>query len=473
MTTSADRAPRDVDPPAADPRPSGDPPADPPAGPPDAGRRAWWVAAVTGAAIIVAGAFSTVPGLLQDPLHREFAWSRGEIGLAASANMVLYGLTAPFAAAVADRLGLRRVVVAALAAVAAGALLTTAMTAAWQFVAYWGLLVGLGTGSLSMTLGAVVTHRWFVAHRGLVTGLLSSGSVLGQMVFLPGLAWIIARHDWRPALACLALLALAVVPLVVLLLRDHPADLGRRPYGSPAFVPKPPPVPGAARRALTVLRGAAGTTPFWVLAGAFAICGATTNGIMWTHFVPAAHDHGMPAGTASGLLALIGVFTVVGTVIAGRLTDRMDARRLLAVTFALRGLLLLSLPVVMAATVTPATMVFVVAFGLLDLATVPPVVALCRRLHGADGAIVFGWIAATHQVGAAIVAFLAGVARDAFGDYTPVWVLLGAACAVGALLSCAIHRPAPPGTDTDEPAGASPATAPPATAPPPVAKPGG
>ncbi|WP_228454207.1 MFS transporter [Streptomyces alkaliphilus] len=435
MTTSAAHTRRDAGPPSCgDPSPIHR----------DAGGRAWAVAAVTGAAIIVAGVFSTIPGLLQDPLHREFAWSRGEIGLAASANMVLYGLTAPFAAALADRLGLRRVVAGALGLLVAGALLSTVMTAAWQFVLFWGLLIGSGMGALSMTLGAVVTHRWFVAHRGLVTGLLSSGGVLGQMVFLPGLAWIVARHDWRPALIGPALLALAVVPLVVLLLRDHPADIGRRPYGGTVPVPKPPPVPGAARRALAVLRRAAGTVPFWVLAAAFAICGATTNGILWTHFVPAAHDHGMPAGTASGLLALIGVFTVVGTVLAGRLTDRMDPRRLLAICFALRGVLLLSLPVVLAATVTPATMVFVVAFGLVDLATVPPVIALCRRFHGDDGAVVFGWVAATHQVGAAIVAFLAGVARDAFGSYTPVWVLLAAACAVGALLSSVLRGAGPP-----------------------------
>ncbi|WP_372456658.1 MFS transporter [Streptomyces sennicomposti] len=419
----------------------------------DSGHRAWWAAAVAGVAIVVAGAFSTMPGILQDPLREEFHWSRGSIGLAASANMVLYGLTAPYAAALMDRFGIRRVVVAALGTVAAGAMLTTTMSAAWQFTLFWGFLVGLGTGSLSMTLGTTVTNRWFTARRGLVTGILSSGSVLGQMVFLPALSWTIDHYDWRPALVTLALAAVAVTPLVHLVLRDHPADIGRRPYGGDTFVPRPEPVPGAARRTVTVLRDAARTVPFWLLAGTFAICGASTNGIMWTHFAPAAHDHGMPVTTASTLLAFIGVFNVVGTIASGWLTDRRDARRLLAAYFLLRGLLMVSLPLIMTATVSPPMLVFVAAFGLLDLATVPPVIALCRTFYGDDSAIVFGWTNAAHQIGAAAASFLGGVARDAFGTYDPVWLALGAACAAAALLSLSIRvrpAPSPPSSAADE-----------------------
>ncbi|MET8480017.1 MFS transporter [Streptomyces clavifer] len=407
---------------------------------PHTNQRAWWVAAVAALAIVVAGSFSTMPGILLGPLQDEFHWSRGTIGLASSVNMVLYGLTAPFAAALMDRFGIRRVVVAALSTVAAGSLLTTLMSASWQFILFWGFLVGLGTGSMAMAFGATVTNRWFTTRRGLVTGILSSGSVFGQMVFLPALAWTIDHYDWRPALITLTLAALAIAPIVWLILRDHPADIGQRPYGSTEYIPKPAPVTGAARRTLTILRNSAHTAPFWLLAAAFAICGATTNGIMWTHFTPAAHDHGMAITTASTLLALIGIFNVAGTIASGWLTDRMDARRLLAVYFALRGALLILLPLLMAATVSPAMMVFVVAFGLLDLATVPPVIALCREFYGEDSAIVFGWVNASHQIGAALAAFLGGVARDTFGSYDLVWVLLGATCAAAALLSLVIRR---------------------------------
>ncbi|MFD0019771.1 MFS transporter [Streptomyces sp. NPDC058382] len=405
-----------------------------------AGRRAWYVAAVACLAIVVTGAFSTVPGLLVTPLHEEYHWSRGSIGFATSVNMVLYGLTAPFAAALMDRFGVRRIVLAALATVAGGALLTTVMTAAWQLTLYWGLLVGLGTGSTAMAFGATVTNRWFTSRKGLVTGVLAAGSVFGQMVFLPVLSRIIERYQWRPSLVTLALAALATVPLVRFVLRDHPADIGRRPYGCDTFVPKPPPARGAAGRTLRVLRDSAATGPFWLLASAFAVCGASTNGIMWTHFTPAAHDHGMPATTASGLLAAIGVCNVAGTVLSGWLTDRRDARRLLAGCFALRGVLLLLLPMTMAATVRPSMIAFVVLFGLLDLATIPPVLALCREFYGDESAIVFGWLNAAHQIGAALVAFLGGVARDALGSYDTVWVALGALCAVAALLSLVVRR---------------------------------
>ncbi|MFB8117359.1 MFS transporter [Streptomyces sp. NPDC055962] len=404
------------------------------------GHRAWWVAGAALLAVVVAGAFSTLPGLLTGPLHEEFAWSRGSIGLAASVNMVLYGLTAPFAAALMDRFGIRRVVVAALLVIASGAALTTVMTTAWQFTLYWGLLVGLGTGSMATAFGATITQRWFVRRRGLVTGIIASGSVFGQMVFLPALSWTVDHHGWRPSLVSLVLAACATAPLLWLALRDHPADVGLEPYGAERHVPKPPPAEGAGRRAVAVLLASARTGPFQLTAGAFAICGASTNGIMWTHFTPAAHDHGMPATTASSLLAAIGFFNVIGTVVSGWATDRTDPRRLLAVFFALRGLLLLCLPLLMSATVRPPMLAFVVAFGLLDLATVPPVIALCREFYGEDGAIVFGWVGAAHQIGAALAAYGGGAARDAFGTYTPVWTVLGALCAAAAMLSLLVRR---------------------------------
>lgn len=409
------------------------------------GHRAWWVAGAALLAVVVAGAFSTLPGLLTGPLHEEFGWSRGSIGLAASVNMVLYGLTAPFAAAFMDRFGMRRVVVVALLVVASGAALTTVMAAAWQFTLYWGLLVGLGTGSMATAFGATVTQRWFVRRRGLVTGIIASGSVFGQMVFLPALSWVVDHHGWRPSLVSLVLAACATAPLVGLVLRDHPADVGLRPYGAARPVAKPAPAEGAGRRAVMVLRTSARTGPFWLTAGAFAVCGASTNGIMWTHFTPAAHDHGMPATTASSLLAAIGVFNVIGTVVSGWATDRGDPRRLLAVFFTLRGLLLMCLPLLMSATVQPSMVAFVVVFGLLDLATVPPVIALCREFYGDDGAIVFGWVGAAHQVGAALAAFGGGAARDVFGTYAPVWMALGILCAGAALLSLMVRRPSPAG----------------------------
>ncbi|WP_392672019.1 MFS transporter [Streptomyces sp. LN785] len=401
--------------------------------------RAWIVAAVTFVTIIGGAAFNSLPGLLIDPLRTSFGWSRGEIGLAVSIDMALYGLTAPFAAALMDRFGIRRVVVVALSAVAAGALASVWMTAAWQLMIYWGVLVGLGTGSMAMSFSATVTDRWFVARRGLVTGILTAAGASGQLVFLPLCAWIVAHHGWRPASVTVALAALVVVPFVWLLMRDHPADVGLAPYGG-AFVAKPAPARGAAGRTVRVLLDAARTGPFWLLAGSFAICGASTNGLIRTHFVPSAHDHGMPITAAASLLAVIGVFDIVGTVFSGWLTDRIDARRLLAVYYALRGVSLLFLPMLMEPTVRPPMVFFIVFYGLDWVATVPPTLALCREQYGEDSSIVFGWVLASHQVGAALVAFLGGVARDRFGSYNVVWYAAGALCATAALMALMIRR---------------------------------
>ncbi|WP_445280514.1 MFS transporter [Streptomyces sp. DSM 118148] len=415
--------------------------------------RAWYVAAVTFVTIIGAAAFRSLPGLLIDPLHQEFGWSRGTIGAAVSVNLALYGLTAPFAAALMDRFGIRRVVAVALTVIAVGSGLTVWMTAPWQLMLYWGLLVGLGSGSMALAFAATVTNRWFTERRGLVSGILTAASASGQLIFLPVLSWTVEHHGWHPAAVTVALAALAVVPFVWILLRDHPADVGLKPYGAGEFVPKPPPVTGAARRTLGVLASAARTGPFWLLAGTFAICGASTNGLIQTHFVPAAHDHGMPVTAAASLLAVIGVFDVVGTIASGWFTDRVEPRRLLAAYYALRGVSLLFLPMLLGPSVHPPMVFFIVFYGLDWVATVPPTLALCREQYGEDSAIVFGWVLASHQVGAALVAFLGGVARDAFGSYDMVWYASGTLCATAALMALVIRR---------RPAAAAPALARPA-----------
>ncbi|MDX3076061.1 MFS transporter [Streptomyces sp. MI02-7b] len=405
--------------------------------------RAWYVAVAGFVTLVGAAGFASLPGLLIEPLHSEFGWSRGMIGFAVSVNLALYGLTAPFAAALMDRFGMRRVVVVALLAIATGAGLTVFMRQSWQLVLLWGVLVGLGSGSMALAFATTVTNRWFDKRRGLVTGILTAAGAAGQLVFLPVLSVIVEHAGWRSATLTVAGAALLVAPFVWLLLRDHPADVGLAPYGAARFVPKPPPVTGAAVRALRALAGAAKGGPFWLLAGTFAICGASTNGLVKTHFVPAAHDHGMPVTAAASLLAVIGVFDIAGTVASGWFTDRFSPRRLLATYYGLRGLSLMFLPVLMAGTVRPPMVLFIVFYGLDWVATVPPTIALCREFYGADSAIVFGWVLASHQLGAALVAFLGGAARDAFGSYDMVWYSSGALCAIAALMALVIRRGTP------------------------------
>jgi predicted MFS family arabinose efflux permease len=218
-------------------------------------------------------------------------------------------------------------------------------------------------------------------------------------------------------------------------LRDHPADLGLPAYGAAQVVAAPAPTGGAARRALSALGDAARTRAFWLLAGGFAICGATTNGLVGTHFIPAAHDHGMPETTAASLLALVGLFDIAGTIVSGWLTDRIDSRVLLGIYYFGRGLSLLVLPSLFAASAHPSMVVFILFYGLDWVATVPPTVTLCREYFGASGPVVFGWVFASHQFGAAIAASTAGLLRDQLGTYNAAWYGAGALAILASLLS--------------------------------------
>src|SRR5690349_10717890 len=332
--------------------------------------------------ICAAGVRST-PGVLVEPLNAEFGWSIGTISTALSVNLALYGLTAPFAAALMERFGVRRVVTCALLLVAAGAGGTVFMSASYQLVLLWGVIVGVGTGSTAMALVATVVGRWFVARRGLVSGVLTAANATGQLVFLPLVANLVAHSGWRSASLTVSAVALAATPIVVLMLRDRPADIGALPYGGTADDVVEPLRSGAARLALSTLAGVRRSRTFWLLVAGFFVCGATTNGLVQSHFVPAAHDHGMPATTAAGLLALVGLFDLVGTIFSGWLTDRVDPRLLLLAYYSLRGVSLALLVPLFGADVNASIFAFIIFYGLGWVATVPPTMALCRQAFGA------------------------------------------------------------------------------------------
>ncbi|MET1156818.1 MFS transporter [Arthrobacter sp.] len=403
---------------------------------------AWWVAAVAFFALLSAAGFRAAPGALMMPLHHEFGWSTSAMSLAVSVNLLLYGLTAPFAAALMDRFGIRRVVATALTMVALGAGGSVFMTASWQLLVFWGLLIGLGTGSMALVFAATIANRWFVRRRGLVMGILTAGSATGQLVFLPPVAALAEGMGWRAASLLVAAAALIAVPAVCLVMRDYPEDRGALPYGaeSASYVRPERAVGGASRRAFEGLAYAARQRSFWALAIAFAICGATTNGLIGIHFIPSAHDHGMPTTTAAGLLAVVGIFDIAGTVASGWLTDKFDPRKLLVAYYVFRGAGLLMLPWLLAEAVHPSMILFIVVYGLDWVATVPPTAALCREIFGDRGTIVFGWVFASHQIGAAAAALGAGVIRDVFGTYTYAWWGGAAMCVLAAVLSIAVKR---------------------------------
>jgi MFS family permease len=407
--------------------------------------RAWWVAAVTFLVLIAAATFRSSFGVMVVPLEGAYGWPRSSISMAVAVNLVVYGLTAPFAAALMERFGVRVIAAISMLLIAAGTGLTIYMTQSWQLVVLWGLLVGLGTGGTALVFGSLVVNRWFVQRRGLVLGIIGTAFATGQLAFLPLISQSIDQYGWRSASLVIAGLCLLTIPLVVVVLRDRPSDLGLRPYGATGEATATEQATNstgsawrAASSAITVLTTAARTRTFWLLAGTFFICGWTTNGIISTHFVPAAHDHGMGATTAAGLLAIVGIFDIIGTIGSGWLTDRFDPRILLVIYYGLRGMALLAVPVILGPGVEPPLIVIMILFGLDWVATVPPTVTLCREAFGVEkGAVVFGWVFASHMIGAAAAAAASGAIRDAVGDYAPAWYLAGmlAIIAAGACLA--------------------------------------
>lgn len=401
---------------------------------------AWVVAAVSFVALLGAAGFRSVPGVMMNPLHDEFGWTHGVVGLAMSVNMTLFGLTAPFAAALMDRFGVRPVLSAALLLIALGSALSVTMTASWQLVLLWGVLVGVGTGSISMGFVATVATRWFEERRGLVTGVLTAASATGQLIFLPVVAAVTNAYGWRWASLIVAAAALAVVPLVLVFMRNYPRDKGLAPYGA-AAISAPAAVPASSfRAAFDGLRIGSRVPAFWLLAGSFAICGMTTNGLIGTHFIPAANDHGMPTTVAAGLLATVGVLDVAGTIFSGWLTDRVDPRVLLVVYYCGRGISLVALPALLSPHAEPSTWVFVIFYGLDWVATVPPTIVLCRTYFGAQAPIVFGWVFASHQLGAAVAAAGAGWLRDQHGNYDLAFYLAAGLCFVAAVMCVSVRR---------------------------------
>ena len=419
--------------------------------------RAWVVAAVTLGALVAAAAFRSSTGVLLEPIEEEFGWSRATTSGAVSLNLVLYGLTAPFAAAVMERWGVRRTVTAALVVVGVASGLTTRMTEPWQLWVLWGVCIGIGTGAMALVLGAIVANRWFHTHRGLVTGIFSAANATGQLLFLPLIARTAADAGWRAAAAIVGVLSLVMAVLVLAFLRDRPSDVGVLPYGLPPGTVVPPPVRPTASPAVVavrVLQAASRRWVFWALVLTFWVCGWSTNGIIQTHFVPAAHDHGMPSTTAAGLLAVVGIFDIAGTVASGWLTDRVDPRLLLVGYYVGRGASLLALDAVLAPGIEPGMWVFIVFYGLDWVATVPPTVALCRMHFGIeDSGVVFGWVFASHMVGAGVGASVAGWVRTSQGDYHWAWLVAAVMCIAAAALALSI----PKRVEADEPVFSRPA----------------
>ena len=396
---------------------------------------AWIIVAVTFVAVIVTAGVRATPGVLIVPLEQEFHWSRATISFALGINLLLYGAIGPFAAAIMDRYGVRRTMILSFAASAAGVALTPTMTEPWQLILLWGCVVGLSTGFIGAYLAAFIAARWFRTHQGLVVGILTSGYAAGQLVFLPTMAALVTHGGWRLMSLALAGTILVLLPLLALFMRDRPEDLGLAAYGNEGG-PRPPAAPQG--NPVSVAFHALGTgirlRDFWLIAGGYFVCGATTNGLIGTHLIPACVDHGLSEVAGAGVLAATGVFALLGGTLSGWLSDRWDNRLLLFAYYGFRGLSLLYLPFAFDMSVY-GLWAFSIVYGLDWIASGPPTVRLLSQVVGAERiGIMVAWITVIHQIGSASAAYLGGVLRITFGTYLEAFMMSGMLLLVAAIM---------------------------------------
>ncbi|CAN1516799.1 AraJ Arabinose efflux permease [Candidatus Nanopelagicaceae bacterium] len=394
----------------------------------------WIAVTVTFFTLMASAGYRSAPSVLIVPLEEAFGWSRSQISAAVSINVLLFGLVAPFAAALMERFTVRKVVMSALALVSLSATSTIFMTQPWHLWALWGIGVGVGAGSMALVFAATIANRWFIARKGIVVGALTAATASGQLVFLPMLSHFAINYGWKSVSLTVGGAAALIIPFIYFFLKEKPELMGMTPYGAPDdWQPPAPNELSAGRIAIDTLKVSSKSKDFWILFGTFLVCGLSTNGLIGTHFIPAAHDHGMGETVAAGLLALVGVFDVIGTIFSGWLTDRMDPRRLLFFYYGLRGLSLFLLPSILFSTMHPSTLVFIIFYGLDWVATVPPTLMLCRIVMGNQrSAVVYGWVFVGHQIGASIAAIGAAVLRVKLGDYAVAFYISATMCLVAA-----------------------------------------
>jgi sugar phosphate permease len=402
----------------------------------------WVMVGVTFLAALISAGSVGAPGVFIVPLQHEFGWSTAEISSALSIRFILFGLMAPFAAALLNRYGLRQVTLTAQLIIISALLTSLAMTKVWQLVLLWGVVIGIATGMTALVLGATIATRWFAARRGLVIGIMTASVATGQLVFLPLLASLTERFGWRTGLGFMCVMLCVSAFAVLMLMCDRPSDVGLRPFGDVGTAPLPVPAPSSTpivAAALGTLRDASKSPVFWALFLTFAICGASTAGLIQVHLIPMCMDFGIPQVQAASLLAAMGIFDFFGTIMSGWLSDRFDNRWLLFWYYGLRGLSLIYLP--FSDFSFYGLSVFAMFYGLDWIATVPPTVRLTAQRFGAERAnLVFGWIFAGHQIGAGAAAFGAGLSRTLLASYLPAFFFAGALCIIAALTAVSIAR---------------------------------
>jgi len=403
----------------------------------------WFILAITFFSIIVAGIVISSSGIFIDPFEKEFGWDRSVIALAFAISMFLYGISGPFMAALLNVMGLKKMMIASMATLLTGVILTFIMNQTWQMIIIWGLIIGLGSSLFLTVLSPYVANHWFEKRRGLAVGILTASTATGQLILLPVLAAIIDHYSWRIAIGLIMILSFIMLTIIFLFMKNTPKDIGILPYGLEEEIQESN--EGQQENPIVIafngLFEAVKAKEFWLLSGSFFICGLSTNGLIGTHFVSYCISFGVPLVTAASFLSLMGVFNLVGTTLSGWLSDRFDNRWLLFWYYGLRGASLVFLPFALTKGSLTMLVIFTVFYGLDWIATVPPTINISRQIFGINkSGIVYGWIFASHQVGSAVAAYGGGLIYKFFNTYTWAFFLAGVFCLLASLFVIIIKK---------------------------------
>lgn len=404
----------------------------------------WIILLISFSSIIVAGIVRSSSGVFIEPFENEFGWDRSVISLAFAVGLFLYGISGPFMAALIEVLGLKKIMIISMATLFTGTLLTLKMQYSWQLIVIWGIIIGLGSGLFLTVLSPYIANRWFVKRRGLAVGILTASTATGQLILLPILAIMINHYSWRWAICLILILSFVMLVIIILFMKSTPKDIGIFPYGMEEEIQESNQGYKETNPIVIAFNGlfeAVKVKEFWLLAGSFFICGLSTSGIIGTHFVSYCISYGVPLVTAASLLSFMGIFDLAGTTLSGWLSDHFDNRWLLFWYYSLRGASLVLLPLALFKGSVTLLIIFSVFYGLDWIATVPPTISISRQVFGTEkSGVVYGWIFASHQAGAAVAAYGGGLIYKIFNSYTWAFLFAGIFCLLASIFVIVIKK---------------------------------
>lgn len=405
----------------------------------------WVILCLIFFSIIVAGIIRSSAGVFVIPFENDFDWNRSTITFAFGLSLLMYGLLGPFMGALVQIIGLKKMILLSMGTLMTGLFFSLFMTETWHLVLLWGILIGGGSSLFLTVLSPIIANRWFVKRRGLAVGVLTASTATGQLLLLPVVAYIVEKSNWRVSLSLILMLSILTIILITFFMKESPKSIGISPYGGAAVhsaelennqMDRNP-----FRLAISVLFDAFSYKEFWLLAGSFFVCGLSTSGLIGTHFVSYCIGFGFAAVTAASMLSFMGIFDLVGTTLSGWLSDRFDNRWLLFWYYTLRGISLVFLPIALFEGSFTLLIIFAIFYGLDWIATVPPTINIARNVFGLEkSVIIYGWIFAAHQIGAAVAAFGGGVIFERYYSYTSAFVGAGILCLFASLCVIVIRK---------------------------------